>query len=179
VNSSVEELLEQLRATISSARSMPMSSSAVINRAEVLAQLDALEAAFPQAFAESDKVYSERDRLMAEAMEQADRIVVEARNEHERLVSDSEVYRVAKHEADEERARVLQESEALRKETDEYVDGRLANLEITLTKTLKAVTRGRDKLHGRSELDHLDDLNDDTGSFIFPGRHAGGSDSSI
>jgi cell division septum initiation protein DivIVA len=179
VNTTVEELLEQLRATIKGARSMPMSSSAVIHRAEVLAQIDAIEAALPEAFADSDKVFSERDRLMAEAGEQADRIVVEARNEHERLVSDSEVYRVAKHEADEERARATQESEALRKETDEYVDGRLANLEITLTKTLKAVTRGRDKLHGRSELERLDELDDDTGSFTFPGRHSGSSESSI
>jgi cell division septum initiation protein DivIVA len=180
VNTAVEELLEQLRASIKSARSMPMSSSAVIHRADVLAQIDAIEAALPQAFAESDKVYSQRDRLVAEAQEQADRIVVEARNEHERLVSDSEVYRVAKHEADEERLKAARESEALRKETDEYVDGRLANLEITLTKTLKAVTRGRDKIHGRSELDRLDDLDDDdTGSFIFPGRHSGSADSSI
>jgi hypothetical protein len=178
VNSSVEELLQQLRATITHARSMPMSSSAVINRAEVLAQIDALEAALPQAFAESDKVYAERDRVMTEAKEHADRIVVEAQQEHERLVSDSEVYRVAKHEADVERTRVAEEAEALRQETDEYVDGRLANLEITLTKTLKAVTRGRDKLHGRSGLENLDDL-DDTGSFTFPGRHAGGADASI
>lgn len=174
MNAAVQELLEQLRNTIRQARSMPMSSSAVIHRADVLAQLDALEAALPQAFAESDKVYSERDSMVSAAMEQADRIIVEARNEHERLVSDSEVYRVAKHEADEERARAQRESETLRRETDEYVDGRLANLEITLTKTLDAVTRGRDRLHGRSDLDRLDDLaDDDTGGFTFPGRHSG------
>lgn len=159
---------------------MPMSSSAVIHRAEVLEKIDAIEAALPHAFAESDKVYSQRDRLLAEAQEQADRIIVEARNEHERLVSDSEVYRVAKHEADEVLGRVRGEAEALRKETDEYVDGKLANLEITLTKTLKAVARGRDRIHGRSDLGRLDDdLDDDTGSFLFQGRHAGGGDASI
>jgi cell division septum initiation protein DivIVA len=176
VNHEVEELLARLRAAIEGARSMPMSSSAVIQRAEVLAQIDEIQAALPTAFAESDRVFSERDRLMQEAKEHADRIVVEAQNEHERLVSDSEVYRVAKHEAGLERDRIARECEDLRKQTDEYVDGRLANLEITLTKTLEAVTRGRDKLQGRSELEHLDEIEgDDEASFPFAGRHSGRS----
>lgn len=172
----VEELLERLRATVEAARSMPMSSSAVIHRAEVLAQIDEVKAALPAAFADSDRVFSERERLILEAKEQADRIIVEAQNEHERLVSDSEVYRVAKHEADLEREKADQECDDLRKQTDEYVDGRLANLEITLTKTLEAVTRGRDKLQGRSELERLDEINgEDETPFPFAGRHSGRS----
>jgi hypothetical protein len=175
VNNEVEALLEQLRSTIEHARSMPMSSSAVIHRAEILAQIDEIKAALPVAFADSDRVFSERERLLLEAREQADRIVVEATNEHERLVSDSEVYRVAKHEADNEREKAEAECETLRKETDEYVDRKLANLEITLTKTLEAVTRGRDRLHGRSDLERLDDLAEDDTGFPFAGRHSSSS----
>lgn len=174
----VNELLASLRAEVENARSMPMSSSALISRAEMLQQIDAIVAALPQAFAQSDQVYSKRDELVADAQAQADRIIVEATNERDRLVSDSEVYRVAKHEADEERARAERECEALRLETDEYVDGRLAHLEITLTRTLEAVTRGRERLHGRSDLERLEELHGDDG-FTFPGqsavqpRHAG------
>jgi vacuolar-type H+-ATPase subunit H len=177
VNNEVEELLARLRATVEGARAMPMSSSAVIHRADVLAQIDEIKAALPAAFADSDRVFSERERLLLEAKEHADRIVVEAQNEHERLVSDSEVYRVAKHEADLERDKVAKESDDLRKQTDEYVDGRLANLEITLTKTLEAVTRGRDKLQGRSELERLDEIHEeeDQTPFPFAGRHSGRS----
>jgi hypothetical protein len=178
VNTEVEGLLERLRATIDGARSMPMSSSAVIHRAEILAQIDEIKAALPAAFADSDRVVIERERLILEAKEHADRIVVEAHNEHERLVSDSEVYRVAKHEAAAERARVVDECEDLRRQTDEYVDGRLANLEITLTKTLEAVSRGRDKLQGRSELERLDEIHQEEEQAPFPfaaGRHSGRS----
>jgi vacuolar-type H+-ATPase subunit H len=178
VNNEVEGLLERLRATVDTARSMPMSSSAVIHRAEVLAQIDEIKAALPAAFADSDRVFSEREQLMLEAKEHADRILVEAQNEHERLVSDSEVYRVAKHEADGERDRVAGECDDLRRQTDEYVDGRLAHLEITLTKTLEAVTRGRDKLHGRSELERLDEIHDEEQTpFPFAGRHSSQSQS--
>jgi hypothetical protein len=168
VDDDVNQLLAKLRAEVETARSMPMSASALISRADVLAQIDAIAAALPQAFAQSDEVYSKRDQLVGDAQAQADRIVVEATNERDRLVSDSEVYRVAKHEADEERARAERECEALRHETDEYVDGRLAHLEITLTKTLEAVTRGRERLHGRSDLERLEDLHGDD-DFTFPG----------
>lgn len=165
----VNELLARLRAEIETARSMPMSSSALISRAETLEQIDAIVAALPQAFAQSDQVFSRRDELVADAQAQADRMIVEANNERDRLVSDSEVYRVAKHEADEERARAERECEALRHETDEYVDGRLAHLEITLTRTLEAVTRGRERLHGRSDLERLEELHGDD-DFTFPGE---------
>jgi hypothetical protein len=40
------------------------------------------------------------------------------------------------------------EAEALRAETDEYVDAKLANFEITLERTLEAVRRGRQRLTG-------------------------------
>lgn len=166
----VKQLIAELRDEIEHARSMPMSSSAMVNRADLLARIDAISEALPEAFAHSDEVFSKRDQLVAEAQQRADRIVVEASNERDRLVSDSEVYQVAKHEADEVRAQAERECEALRHETDEYVDGRLANLEITLTKTLEAVSRGRDRLHGRSELERLEELHADD-DFTFPGEH--------
>lgn len=146
---------------------MPMSSSAVINRAEVLELIGQLEQAVPAAIEQSYRVYAERDAVLADAQSRADRILEEATNEQERLVSDSEVYRIAMREAQEMRASIERECSGLRRETDEYVDTRLANFEITLTKTLEAVSRGRDRLQGRHGLDQesLDSLAelDDTG----------------
>ncbi|MGI8433484.1 MAG: hypothetical protein ACR2LE_01890 [Nocardioidaceae bacterium] len=163
----VSQLVDELRSTVDEARSMPMSSSVVVNKADVLARIDVLQEALPQAFAESERVFAGRDTVLADAHSQADRIVEEATQERDRLISDSEVYRVAKRQAEAEEQRVERECEALRRETDEYVDGRLANLEITLTKTLEAVTRGRNRLQGRSALDHLDEEGSDT-AFAFP-----------
>ena len=63
----MKDLLEELKQTIENARSMPMSSSAVINRGEVLAMIARLEEAVPVAFEESDRVYAQRDQMIAEA----------------------------------------------------------------------------------------------------------------
>ncbi|MGH3470441.1 MAG: hypothetical protein ACRDPG_00145 [Nocardioidaceae bacterium] len=149
----VHELIAQLRTTVEGARAMPMSASAVINRAEVLAQIEELEATVPTALAQSDEVFLQRDQIVGAATSDAERIVADAQSERDRLVSETEVFRVAKTEADRLKERVQRDCELLRRETDEYVDTRLANFEITLSKTLDAVHRGRERLSGRSELD--------------------------
>ncbi len=134
---------------------MPMSSSAVVNRAEVLEMLGELKEGLDHALDEAQQVLAQRDTLLAEGRAEADEMLREARNERERLVSDSEVFRVAKREADELLERTRTECDELRTETDDYVDGKLANFEITLERTLEAVRRGRDRLAGRSVLDSL------------------------
>jgi hypothetical protein len=151
----VNDLIAELRSLVEGARSMPMSASAVVNRGEVLELIARLEQALPTAFADQDKVFSERDEVVARAHEEAAQIVLAGQRERERLVGETDVFRLAKHEADAERDRAAAEAEALRTETDDYVDTRLATFEITLTKTLEAVSRGRARLQGRTHFDAL------------------------
>jgi hypothetical protein len=69
-------------------------------------------------------------------------------------------------EATREAERLLAEArsaaDAMRVEVEDYVDTKLANFEIVLSKTLSAVERGRQKLSGRHELDVLSEQ----GSFL-------------
>ena len=51
------------------------------------------------------------------------------------------------------RAETFDEVTRMRRETDDYIDARLATFEITLHKTLAAVERGRDKLRGQAEFE--------------------------
>ncbi len=146
---------------------MPLSSSAVVNRSELLRLVSQLEAALPEAFAASDKVHSDRDQVVADGRNEAEQIVSDARSERARLVSETDVHMLAKGAADKLLADAAAEAEALRRDTDEYVDQRLANFEIALQKTLDAVTRGRDRLHGRSGLDQVS--REDDAPFQFPG----------
>lgn len=136
---------------------MPMSASAMVNRADVLGLLDELTAALTAAFTEAQQVVSDRASLLDEGRSEAAHIVEDARNDRERIVSDTEVFRVAKRRAEEVLERANSESEELRKEVDDYVDGKLATFEITLERTMEAVKRGRDRLAGRSAFDALTD----------------------
>jgi F0F1-type ATP synthase membrane subunit b/b' len=147
----VHERLAQIRSSVENARAMPMGS-AVVNRSELLAQIDALAGELAQTLAEAERLTADREATVAEARTEAERIVARGRDERDRLVSETEVYRVAKTEADRVRDEAVRESDELRRETDEYVDRRLANFEVTLAHTLEAVARGRERLHGRGNL---------------------------
>jgi vacuolar-type H+-ATPase subunit H len=151
----VHAKLAEIRQAVEQARSMPMSASAVVNRAELLELIDELKDGLATAFSQADKVISDRDSIIDDGRAEAERIVQDARNERDRIVSDTEVFRVAKRRADEVLEQARTESDELRKETDEYVDGKLANFEITLERTMEAVKRGRERLAGRSALDSL------------------------
>jgi hypothetical protein len=149
--------LAEIRRAVEQARSMPMSASAVVNRAEILDMLGDLERAMDEAFDQADKVERQREEILAEGRREAEHIVADARSERDRLVSDTELYRIAQRRADELLSEARAESDELRKETDDYVDGKLANFEITLERTIEAVQRGRERLAGRSALDSLTD----------------------
>lgn len=64
------------------------------------------------------------------------------------MLSQHEVYLVAVAEAEAIRAETAAECDRMRRETDDYIDAKLATFEIALHKTLTAVERGRDRIRG-------------------------------
>lgn len=153
----VHAKVAEIRQIIERARSLPMSASAVVNRADLLHHLDDLKERLAVAFSDAQQVMSDRESVVDEGQKEADEILRDARNERDRIASDTEVFRVAKRRADEVRDQAHAEAEGLRKETDDYVDGKLATFEIALERTMEAVTRGRERLAGRSAMDSLTD----------------------
>jgi F0F1-type ATP synthase membrane subunit b/b' len=151
----VQGKLAEIRQSVEAAKPLPMSGSCRVNRGELLGALDELAQMLPQAFGEADRLLASRDGLLDAAREQASQIVADAELRRDELVSDSVVYQLARSEADRLQEESQQETTELRRQTDDYVDQRLASFELTLTKTLAAVQRGRERLHGRSDLDEL------------------------
>lgn len=154
----IDERLSALRSVIENARSMPMSSSAVLNRADVLALIGELEGAINDTLSRASALVGDRDAVVAEGHTEAAAIIRQAQNDREKLVSDTDVYKLAQERADDAVEAAQREVDELRKETDEYVENRLANFELTLERTLEAVKRGRARLIGG----HVHALGDDS-----------------
>ncbi|HET8561481.1 MAG TPA: hypothetical protein VFL69_13240, partial [Marmoricola sp.] len=95
MNADIRSLLEQLRSAVENARSMPMSSSAVVNRAELLQLVDELREAVGTGFREAQQVLEDREAVVAQGQAEAQEIVRNAHAEREKLVSDTDVYRLA------------------------------------------------------------------------------------
>ncbi|MET8829091.1 cell division initiation protein [Streptomyces sp. NPDC004610] len=144
----VQKKLDEIVAAVSGARSMPMSASCVINRAETLAMLEEVRAALPDSLAQARELIGGREQMVEQARLEADRIIQGAHAERGSLISDTEVARVSQGEADRILGEARTEAEEIRAEADDYVDSKLANFEVVLTKTLGSVGRGREKLLG-------------------------------
>ncbi|WEB40216.1 cell division initiation protein [Streptomyces yunnanensis] len=156
----VQKKLDDIVAAVGSARSVPMSASCVVNRAELLAMLEEVRGALPGSLAQAQELLGGREQMVEEARAEAERIIESAHSQRGSLISDTEVVRQAQDEADRVLAEARQEAEEIRIQADDYVDSKLANFEVVLTKTIGAVDRGREKLLGRGpgldEMGHED-----------------------
>ncbi|CAL9424988.1 cell division initiation protein [Streptomyces sp. Tu 3180] len=144
----VQKKLDEIVAAVSSARSMPMSASCVVNRAELLSMLDEVRAALPDSLAQAQELIGGREQMVEQARQEAERIIESAHAERGSLIAGTEVARRSQAEADRILAEARKEAEEIRAEADDYVDSKLANFEVVLTKTLGSVGRGREKLLG-------------------------------
>ncbi|MFP1627787.1 ATP synthase F0 subunit B [Streptomyces sp. 5K101] len=145
----VQKKLDEIVEAVGSARSMPMSASCVVNRAELLAMLEEVRQALPGSLAQAQELIGGREQLVQQARQEAERIIESAHAERGSLISDTQVARESQERADRILAEARREAEEIRAEADDYVDSKLANFEVVLTKTIGSVDRGREKLLGR------------------------------
>src|SRR2546423_4129352 len=147
--------LQQLENMVREARSMPLSTSAIVPRDEMLEVIDAARGDLPEEIKQARWVVKDREELLDKARRDAEALVERGRAERDRLVSEQEVVRAAKEESERVLADADQRSREMRLEADDYVDHKLAQFEIALEKTAAALERsiaqaqrGRERLRG-------------------------------
>lgn len=163
----LEDLVRQLDEIVRSARSMPLSSSALIDRQKTLEVIEMLQRSIPEEVARARGIIRDRDDVLSRADAQAMRVVEKAQAQRDRLVTQTEIFQAATREAE----RLVQEAEQtaarIRSEAERYVEGKLATFEVVLQRTLTAVERGRARMAGAMEADVLaaGELDDQDGPF--------------
>lgn len=151
----LEAKLAQLEELLAEAKPVPLSSSIMLNRAEVDGLVGEIRSAVPEEVKQARWVTKERADVLAKARAEADSVLEQARQERENLVSSTEIVAAARNEAERIRNEAREDARRLRLEADDYVDAQLAKFEILLQKTLATVERGRENLRGRLGADAL------------------------
>ena len=154
--------LEQLEELIHEAKSMPLSSSVLVNRDEVLAMIAEMREALPEEIKRARWIVRDREELLAKARSEGEQIVEQAHEDQLRMAKKEEIVARATREAD----RIVSEAEdvsrRMRSEAEDYVDAKLAQFEISirkileasqfseeaLSRTLEQVEGGRERLRG-------------------------------
>jgi len=156
---SVEKLTSAIT-MIEEARGVPLSASCVVHRGEMLELLDEAREALPSDLESAQKLLAARDAIIEEGRVSAEQMIAMAREDVARMVEQTSIVQMARDEARKilDEARTLGDQE--KQEVEEYIDGRLATLEVILNKTQDAVARGRERLAGANDKDVLSQLSD-------------------
>lgn len=147
--------LRHLEQLVREAKSMPLSSSVLVNKDDVLEMVQGMQESLPEEIKQARWIVRDREDLLAKARADGERIVAEAREEQRRLALKEEVVR----RADEEAERILGEADqktaTMLREAEDYVDGKLAQFEISLRRILEesqAATRALAKTLDQVEV---------------------------
>lgn len=156
----VESVLRELRDLIEQARPMPLSTSVMINQAEVLDLLNEATERLPEELRSAKWLLKQREEFLARTRRESEEIIESARQKADQLVQQTEVVKAA-----EARARSVvdaadAESRRLKLEAEDFCDQRLASFEIVLERTMKVVSAGRAKLQGSQAAQDERDLGD-------------------
>ena len=153
--------IEKLNAAVTlieEARGVPLSASCVVHRGEILEILDGARLALPTDLDQAIQIISARDVIVEEARVSAEQLIATAREDVARMVEQTAIVQAARDESQRilDDARRLAEQEQA--EVESYIDGRLATLEVILSKTMESVARGRERLEGAGDKDVLGQL---------------------
>jgi hypothetical protein len=136
--------MQQLEELIMEAKSMPLSTSVLINREEALELIQEMRASLPEEIKQARWVVKDREQLLTKARKDAEGVIQQALEEQHRMATQEEVVKTSIREAE----RILDEARGdarqMRHEAEDYMDQKLAAFEATLTKSLEQIAEIRE-----------------------------------
>ena len=153
----VEPLLRRVIELIEQARPMPLSTSVMIQKDEVLELLDEAVERLPEEMRAARWLLKEREEFLAKVKREGEDILDEARSQAARMVERTEVVKAA-----EQRARQIVEmseddARMMRHQVEDLIDQRLSTFENILHKTLETVAAGRERLQATAQPEEGED----------------------
>jgi cell division septum initiation protein DivIVA len=137
---------------------IPLSRYLVVDEDAFLDLVDQMRTAIPKQVRQAERVYQERDRLLAQAEEEGARIVQLAQSDAAKLVGEHEISQAAQQRAQTIIERAGREADTLKSDAEEYVrgilsslDGQLGALQSQLQSVLTTVRNGIDSLSQRTD----------------------------
>jgi hypothetical protein len=147
-NVDAEQLFRRVLELVGTARPMPLSSSVMINRDEVVELLEEALDRMPDELRAARWLLKEREEFLAKVRREGDDILDQARARAERMVQRTEVVKAAEARARQVVEKAEDQARRMRLECEDFCDQKLASFEIVLERTQKVVAAGRAKLQG-------------------------------
>jgi vacuolar-type H+-ATPase subunit H len=136
------QLIDRLEELFNDAKAVPFTHNVVVDEDKMLELIDQMRIAIPEEVKKAQQLVAQRDRVMAQAQEEANRTLAIARDKADQLVQKDIVTQEAQRRADQILAQARAEAEGVRADADNYVLDTLMQLQDQIAKLSNQVNNG-------------------------------------
>jgi cell division septum initiation protein DivIVA len=136
------QMIDRLEELLNESRPLPFTHNVIVDEDRMLDLIDQMRVSIPEEVKKAQQLLAQRDRLIAQAQEEANRTVNLARDRSSELVERDQVVQAAYTQAEQIKAQATADGETIRREADEYVLETLRNLEMEMERAINQVRNG-------------------------------------
>ncbi len=138
----IMQLIDRLEELFNESRAVPFTHNVIVDEDRMLDIIDQMRIAIPDEVKKAQQLLAQRDRILAQAQEEANRTIALAREKAAQQVDDHTITQDAQRRAEQIIAQARADAEATRREADDYVITTLMNLQTELERLLNQVRNG-------------------------------------
>ncbi len=138
----IQHLVDRLEDLIDEGRHVPFSKFTLIDEERALEIIDQMRISVPEQIEKASRLINQRDRVLAQAREEAERITSVAQDKSDKLTTRDAIVQTAQNRASNIIDQARKEAEGVRADADDYVLQVLNELEDQLIRNLTVVRNG-------------------------------------
>ena len=139
-------LVDRIEELFNNSRAVPFTRNVVVDEDKMLDIIDQMRVTVPEEVKKAQQVTQSRDRMLAQAQEEATRIVALAKEKAEQIVEREAIVKSAQTRGAQIIAQAREEAANTRHDADDYVIESLQAMEEEVTKLLTQVRNGIRKI---------------------------------
>ncbi|MCX7975650.1 MAG: ATP synthase F0 subunit B [Bellilinea sp.] len=135
-------LVDRLEELFNESRPIWFTHSVMVDEDRMLDLIDQMRVSIPEEIKKAQQILAQRDRILAQAQEEANRTIQLAREKAEQMIERDAIIQAAHARAEQIIQQARLETESTKRDADEYVLEALSRLEVELEKMLNQVRNG-------------------------------------
>ena len=136
------QLIDRLEELFNESKSIPLTRNVMVDEDRMLDIIDQMRIAIPEEVKKAQQLLGQRDRVLAQAQEEANRTLELARQKAEQMVTKDMVAQEAARRAEQIVAQARNEAENIRADADDYAMNSLTQLQDELDRISNQVVNG-------------------------------------
>lgn len=148
-------LVDRLEEVFNEGRPIPLTRKLAVDEDRVLELIDQMRVSIPDEVKKAQQIVNQRDKILAQAQEEAARTVQLAQEKAGQLVEREVLVEQAKLRAQEVIRQAQADADNIRADADDYVLEALTRLEAETARSLQQIRNGINKLRGDKGLPPL------------------------